>query len=336
MVIYSSFPDAADNAYAMFLHLRGASADLKHAWIVGAGFASGSKDLAGATLLPRDSLRALYAMARAEWVFHTHGIYRFARRRRGQTIVNLWHGMPLKAIGTYDPDVSRLPLGDVAIATSPMFQEIMARAFRMPRERVILCGQPRNDLTVRAAARSEPDIALWMPTYRLSIQGEIRRDSPLAPEAMMALLSEVEAHLEPGAAVVLKLHPMDALNSILDGRIGRIRVLRSMDSQEAVEELMARSRCLVSDYSSAAIDYITLGRPLGFFCPDRAKYTRGFIEGVEQPYFAAGTMLENARSLARFLSCPVPGGDLGSSLVTDRDDRAAERLWTHLKSVNPQ
>ena len=330
VAVYSSFPDAADNAHAMFLHLRACAPHLRHVWLVGAGFSAAAKDLAGAKLLRRDSLSAIFAVARAEWVFHTHGIYRFARRRRGQTIVNLWHGMPLKAIGTYDPGVSRLPLGDVAIATSPLFQKIIARAFRMPLDRVVVCGQPRNDLMARAAARVEPDLALWMPTYRQSIRGEIRQDSALTPQAMRDLVAEVEASLEPGVAVVLKLHPMDALNAMLDSTLGRISILRAGDPQASVEELMARSRCLVTDYSSAAIDYLTLGRPIGYYCPDRSGYSRGFVEGVEEPYFAAGTVLEGAAELARFFNRPVATGDRGSSLITNRDDRAAERLWSHL------
>lgn len=332
--VYSSFPDAADNAYAMFLHLRGSVPHLHHTWIVGAGFAAGSRDLGGATLLRRDSLRAIFAMARAEWVFHTHGIYRFARRRRGQTIVNLWHGMPLKAIGTYDPGVSRLPLGDVAIATSPLFKTIMARAFKLPEAQVVVCGQPRNDLMVRAAAAAVPDIALWMPTYRQSIRGEIRRDSSLPPEAMKELLMAVEARLDPAVTLILKLHPMDALNSMLDDRLGRIRILRSGDPQDSVEVLMARSRCLVTDYSSAAIDYLSLGRPLGFYCPDRAEYTRGFVDGVEQPYFASGIMLTDADALARFFNRPSSAADQGDVLMAERDDRAAARLWDYLQGVN--
>lgn len=330
--LFSSFPDAADNSHAMFLHLRDHAPELRFTWIVGSDFAAGSRDLDQARLLRRDSLQAVFAMARAEWVFHTHGIYRFARRRRGQTIVNLWHGMPLKVIGTYDPQVSRLPLGDVAIATSPLYRKIIARAFRMREDQVAVCGQPRNDLMVRAAARGTPDIALWMPTYRQSIQGEIREDSTLTPAAMIELLTQVEAALDPQASVVLKLHPMDALNAVLGDHVGRIRVLRSMDPQESVEELMARSSCLVTDYSSAAIDYLALGRPLGFFCPDRQDYSRGFIEGVEQPFYDAGADLRDAAALAAFLSRPFPAGDQGASLVTHRDDRAAERLWTFLRT----
>jgi len=330
--VFSSFPDAADNAYAMFLHLRQQAPELELIWIVGAGFVVGDKDLVGARLLRRDSLRALFAMARAEWVFHTHGIYRFARRRRGQSIVNLWHGMPLKAIGTYDPEVSRLPLGDVAIATSPLFRSIMAKAFAMSGDDVVVCGQPRNDLMVRAARDAAPDMALWMPTYRQSMRGEIRTDSPLAPEAMIALLRELDARLDPATTLVLKLHPMDALNALLDRSFGRITILRSGDPQEPVERLMARSRCLVTDYSSAAIDYLTLGRPIGYYCPDRADYSRGFVDGVEAPFFASGAILEDSEALAGFFNNPAPVSDQGSTLVSDRDDRAAERLWAALQA----
>lgn len=332
VALFTSFPDAADNSLAMFKYLQVKSDDLRFEWLVGTNPTIGiASELDGAVLRKRSRLRTIMAMATAQYVFHTHGIYRFARRRKGQTIVNLWHGMPLKTIGTYDSQEPRLPLGDVTIATSDLFRGIMAKAFRMDESDVLVVGQPRNDPLVRAARIAEADTVLWMPTYRSSNIGEIRLDSPFSTAAMSESLARIDAGLAgKGVKLVLKLHPMDVLNTELQDSFANIRILRRDQPQPPLPELMAASRCLITDYSSVAIDYAILGRPIGYFCPDRDAYERGFVPGVAEPFFAAGTMLPDPAALVEFAINPPEHGKPASDLVRDCDDRSCERLWEAL------
>lgn len=336
VAVFSSFPDGQDNSYAMFLYLRdGADAGLSGIaceWLVGNDFNPVVIDVAGARLLRRVSLSAIRATATAEYVFHTHGIYRFARKRGGQTIVNLWHGMPLKAIGAFDPQVRRLPLGDVAIATSDFFRRVIAKAFLMSETDVLVSGQPRNDLLVRSARQTEPDIILWMPTYRASNFGDVREDSPFNKNVMLDALRQIDAGLEGKAArLVLKLHPMDVLNAELTADFRNVQILRRTDPQPPLPELMASSRALITDYSSAAIDFAVLDRPLGYFCPDRDEYARGFVPDVADVFYAAGTMLDDIAELVAFILAPPAQVQPILQLVKDRDDRAAARIWASLQ-----
>ena len=332
VVLFTSYPDVADNSFAMFEYLRASGQGLRCEWLVGADFDAASRDLAGAKAHKRTSLSGIRATATAEYVFHTHGIYRFARKRRGQTIVNLWHGMPLKTIGTFDPNVRRLPIGDVAIATSVFFRKLIAQAFDMPETAVLVSGQPRNDLLVRSASLREPDIILWMPTYRASNVGDVRQDSLFNAAVMMQTLREIDAGLEgKGARLVLKLHPMDVLNVQLQGDFRNVQVLRQGDPQPPLPDLMASSRALITDYSSAAIDYAVLGRPLGYFCPDRADYVRGFVPGVADVFFSAGTVLDDVDRLVSFILDPPRKSPPTPNLVKDYDDGACERIWNAIK-----
>ena len=95
--------------------------------------------------------------------------------------------------------------------------------------------------------------------------------------------------------------------------------------------LMARSRRLITDYSSAAIDFAVLGRPIGFFCPDRDDYDRGFIPEVAAPFFAAGEELADVEALIAFVLDKAQPEQGETPLVQDRDDRSAERLWAALE-----
>lgn len=332
VAVFSSYPDLADNAFAMFQYLRGPTLGLSCEWLVCSDFDQAGRDLAGARLFKRISLSGIRATATAEYVFHTHGIYRFARKRRGQTIVNLWHGMPLKTIGAFDPAVRRLPLGDVAIATSDFFRSVIAEAFAMRPLDVLVSGQPRNDLLVEAAREREPDIILWMPTYRASNFGDVREDSPFNSAVMTQTLRQVDAGLEgKGARLVLKLHPMDVLNLQLPADFCNVTVLRSTDLQPPLPELMASSRALITDYSSAAIDFAVLARPLGFFCPDRTDYVRGFVPGVADVFYAAGTLLANVEELVSFVLDPPHSVPATPALVQHHDNQASARIWTSIK-----
>ena len=95
------------------------------------------------------SFKAFYYFAKAKFVFSTHGLYSFLELNQGLKLVNLWHGMPLKTIGSMDlqRDGSSPTKADYLIATSEFFQKIMAKSFNdLPIDRVLLTGQPRNDL----------------------------------------------------------------------------------------------------------------------------------------------------------------------------------------------
>lgn len=331
--VFVSFPNAADNPYAMFVHLRQHEPRMHFVWLVTHKFGPAIHGLAGARILPALSLLSLIALARAQFIFHSHGLFPFVRSRRGQTIVNLWHGMPLKVIGAYDPLSSRLPQTDAAIATSSFFRPIMARAFAIGEDRVLVTGQPRNDALVRIARATTPDRLLWMPTYRRSIRGAQREDSPFSAGQMIAALRRIDAALdENGPRLVLKLHGMDALNEELPDDFGHIDILRLGQAQEPLELLMARSLCLLTDYSSAAIDYAILRRPIGFYCPDQDDYMRGFVPGVADKYFGAGAMLASVDAVIDFLRNPPRNAPAAPDLVEDCDDRSAERLWQQIRT----
>ena len=70
----------------------------------------------------------------------------FVRAGDHQTIVELWHGMPIKAIGAFDgKSASEVPFMHYSVATSNFFADIVAKSFYIPRDRVLVTGLPRNE-----------------------------------------------------------------------------------------------------------------------------------------------------------------------------------------------
>ncbi|MFK1906594.1 CDP-glycerol glycerophosphotransferase family protein [Bacteroides fragilis] len=103
-------------------------------------------------------------------------------------LINLWHGMPLKRIGSMDPakhGVNKTK-AHYLIATSEIFRELMSKSFNnLDLSRVLLVGQPRNDLlfqktdffSKRNIQRTDYcSVGIWLPTFRTSIIGETRTD----------------------------------------------------------------------------------------------------------------------------------------------------------------
>ena len=82
--------------------------------------------------------------------------------------------------------------------------------------------------------------------------------------------------------LVLKLHPFQDRERIGRVQSDRIAVLdngRLADLGIQINQLLGHADALISDYSSAAVDYMLLDRPIGFTLDDVEEYarSRGFV-----------------------------------------------------------
>lgn len=306
-VCFISFPDVDDNALALFsVVLRdNRYAEQQLTWLVADVNSSserlatrfGSECLSHCRVVKKNSLIGLLGFLRARRVYFTHGHYRFVRAAKGGSkLINLWHGMPLKAIGCLDGKMrSDLQASHRVIASSEFFRPIMARAFDLPLKDVGVTGLPRCDslLLPTDAAMAYCDqvlngaakLVLWMPTYRISSVGEIRNDSGHTSEACidefirgMEALSAIAAQYE--CRILVKLHPMDFLNQVELPCFDSVIVLKA-DSKVlrtlGTYELLAVADGLITDVSSVCFDYIVTRRPILINTKLASRYTRGMV-----------------------------------------------------------
>lgn len=54
----------------------------------------------GPRYLKVESVRGWWAYLRSSTVLHTHGTYSLIKPAASKTVVNLWHGMPIKHLGS--------------------------------------------------------------------------------------------------------------------------------------------------------------------------------------------------------------------------------------------
>lgn len=269
----------------------------------------------GVTPVIRRGWAGYWATLRAGQIVVTHGlgdVNRFGIT--GARIVQLWHGAPLKRLHLDSPVTTavrgpapvrallrRMYLAgsreiDMYVAGSEVAAERLRSAFRVDPGKVRVLGDPRDDALARqasdpaaaAATRAEvirlldapetiasgAQLVLYAPTWR---DGEEDPAVPTPAEAaaIAATLERLDAHL------VIRPHPLgrgayEALRS------DRVHLLGS-DRLRDLTPALGAFDVVITDYSSTALDFALLGRPIVWFAPDLAHYTatRGLYEPLE-------------------------------------------------------
>jgi CDP-glycerol glycerophosphotransferase (TagB/SpsB family) len=322
---FVSGPDLADNTLALFEKL--VKSPLAHeyrlVWLVASAYDSENilhrefpnADLRNVSIVIKNSLRGMWSFLRCRYIFTTHGVYGFAHSGYHQTICNLWHGMPIKAIGAQDSKTrSDVMYMHYTIATSEYFADLIAKAFYLQRARVLVTGLPRNkwlffrEERYLAVKEGRVKLVVWLPTFRSSYMGEIREDSSAnSPDPLSAdTLAKLDDMLEGvGAMLVIKLHLMDSKNLQAWSSYRNIRIYTDPGFRAEglnLYKLLACSDALVTDYSSCAIDYLLLNKPIGLFAPDMSSYVRGFMPDVLKKVTAACHQLGSVEEFGAFVT----------------------------------
>lgn len=344
ILVFNSFPDYTDNSYAVYRYLmNNKKYKYKLIWIF--NDKTSICKYQEVTAYYKFSFKAFYYFAKAKFVFSTHGLYSFLELNQGLKLVNLWHGMPLKTIGSMDlqRDGSSPTKADYLIATSEFFQKIMAKSFNdLPIDRVLLTGQPRNDLLFEETLFFENygidikqfnSIGIWLPTYRQSIVGDIRKDGVYNENGISFLtmneLQKLDDFLQKSSSLlIVKLHPMDALQYVDFAHLKNLIIIKPKEFKEQLYPLLGKCDYLLTDYSSVWIDYCILKRPIGFVMNDIEEYkkSRGLtIENLDEKL--PGTIINTFDKLTSFIS-NLPEFDNKNVELYNKyfDNKASERL----------
>ncbi|WP_181243217.1 CDP-glycerol glycerophosphotransferase family protein [Glaciihabitans tibetensis] len=304
-----------EGALALFLHAREADPTLSMVWL-----ARDERDATEASSLdipsvPVTSWRGFWLTLRAEVLVVTHGfgdVNRFGTR--GGFIVQLWHGIPLKLIHLDSPATLRIPIFSSSRVlraalrrlyrgaargislfpvASPVAAERIRSAFALGADRVVVTGDPRDDVLSHATAAERAQrarallaerLATPLPAGRVLLFAPTWRDGAADPgiptDAQWAALG---AYLERTESVlVIRPHPLSV------GEYGagptsspRIRMLASA-AQPDVTPVLPAVDLLITDYSSIAYDFALTGGEMIYLAADVAAYTAS--RGLYEPY----------------------------------------------------
>lgn len=239
----------------------------------------------------------------------------YEHKREGQFFINTWHGYgPFKlAEGDVNKDAASRErytksngASDLFITASSFYTNIYRRSFYYQGE-VLECGAPRNDVFFHAndfgrkirkkyGIPQEKGIVLYAPTFR-SISGDTFEKYNLDWEH---ILESFRKRFGKEYVVVYKLHHyMHKLVSEKGLYEGAVEATFYPD----IQELLAASDIVITDYSSLMWDFSLQRRPVFLYQSDADEYTndRGFYAPVsEWPYPKAHSREELAEQILHF------------------------------------
>lgn len=230
------------------------------------------------------------------YCFYSFGFYPVKPAAR-QKVINLWHGMPLKAIGYLENGRSHYALNCFThiLITGECYAPVMKKAFGCKDGQIIRNGQPKSDVLYKPLRndlillkKSYCKIILWLPTFRSSTiipydneTSSISMDCMQGEERALESFGKLNQFLSDcRVLMILKTHPIQNLKRSCPELpvYSNIVYSKQLDIENEYE-LMKAADALLTDYSSAAFDYMLLDRPIGYIVDDfeEYKYKRGFV-----------------------------------------------------------
>lgn len=369
-VVFSSNPDFSDNAKSLFLYLQKTHPEYKYVWLVKQGFdierCKGFQNTETAFINASwhhgPSLKALKEIGTAHYLLFTHGSpVRYLKKKERQIVINLWHGCGYKEIQkTRKTYISVNPF-DYALVPGSVFIETKYKFWGCRKDQILTLGYPRYDLffqeSGKAAAfanslkNAEDDrIIIWMPTFRNTGTGLYPEENNteaydlplLASDAQLDSLNDYcAAH---SAVICIKRHPYQLEYSGEKRNYSNIRFISNedlVDRDIELYSLLKYTDALITDYSSVAIDYLLLNKPIAFSLDDYEHYksTRGFVFDSPLDYMP-GNHLFSFEDCMIFIQQISAGRD---EYQTDREKimpavhnvcgNYSERLWAWLEAL---
>ena len=218
--------------------------------------------------------------------------------KKTQVRVETWHGTPLKKIGG-DENTNSMAVKKkapkkkkdchtVRCAQSEYDRAIFMRIYNADEKAFLTCDLPRNDALLkytdseRATIKEklgvvgDKKVVLYMPTYR---EYAYDKDKKICLTPPMDLKKWQSALGDKYCLLVRAHYMVESAMGIVENAFVKV-----VSSYPYLNDLYAVADILISDYSSAFIDYSILKRPMLCFAYDKEEYEqkRGLYIDLEK------------------------------------------------------
>lgn len=236
-----------------------------------------------------------------------------AIKRKGQVMLQTWHGTALKRLGhdVRGGDHSRLVSlirpntykaavrdFDYFISGSRFMTEVYHRALEYPKK-IDEIGMPRNDVFFQENPELTKKVRQWI---RVGENVRLMLYTPtFRPDFSFTYydvdLSAIKAYFEKKTnekyAVLIRLHPrMMSKAAEIDAFWGKGNVY-NVTLYPDILDLLYAADVLVTDYSSTMFDFMLTMKPVILYTPDKATYNRGFYFDIDDlPFMVANSNAE--------------------------------------------
>lgn len=226
-------------------------------------------------------------------------------KKPGQTLIMLWHGTPLKKLGSdknyrcnHSDGIKQRDFinADYILCPNRFTQRHLLEAYRvnnLATGKVALSGYPRTGTLLNTSTEKKEHLEkllaphgetlyAYMPTWKDYLEiGEVLAES-------VKLLDCLDRGLDDREILYVNLHHKVG-NSIDYSKYQHIRPFpASVDSYE----LLSVTEGLITDYSSIFFDYLATRKQIVLYCPDVERYQSGrgtYLDLLSLPFDKAFT-----------------------------------------------
>lgn len=265
--------------------------------------------------LRKPSLRKSIQLCTAKYILTCNNI--IGSFQEGQTTIYLSHG-PVSLKSVKGKALLPINLTNVLMPSTfltPILKDIYGLEGNKNTKTVIL-GYPSHDLLYKKSnelkkitTRNFSKVILWMPTFR-KLKNSSRNDSSVSSNLGIPLFKSQkeleklnESLLINNALLLVKIHPMQDLSDFMAKGCSNIIFLTGADVRNLKVDnyrLMANVDALISDYSSAAYDFLHCDKPIAYTMDDENDYKLDFI--VDDPKeLIAGKVIYNLNDFQEFI-----------------------------------
>lgn len=333
VIVFRSMPDFSDNARALAEYMveKGYNKKYKIFFDVSKRKKNEIRNgeitcISSRARYGRFKLSSIHRLFTAGYLMSTHEMIIVKQEaRESQLLVRLWHGCGYKDRSQQDGKVKNF---DVALVPGKLFVKPKAYFWNVDEKCILPLGYPRYDwLRMKDPAaqvllesfkkNQDSKIVLWMPTFRIDKRGKCTESNSITQFPLMDHNSKWKdldrLCIESNIVLIVKLHPFQTEYEIPFDHFSNIK---KMDNQVfentdiPMYKFVALTDALITDYSSIAIDYLIVNRPIAFALDDYEEYknTRGFV--FEDPrVYMPGHHLYKFEDLKAFLLDIARGND---------------------------
>lgn len=245
-------------------------------------------DLRGLSKLSK--IKLYWAVSNASLIIATHG---FQKIQRKQKLLNLWHGIPLKAMNFMEEKLSDYSyFNDDYLVTNSKFDSVLlASCMAVPFQKHIILGSPRLDFFYEHVSKScfnmdkFSKVIFYLPTFRSGFQG---RTEGFFTGNLFNLeefnFESFDLFLKKRNILLLtKYHQneLGELNLDSDKHSNIINISDDLLISHDIDlyEILPSVDLLVTDYSSVFFDFLHSDKPIIFSVSDLHDYKkdRGFL-----------------------------------------------------------
>jgi len=328
VIVFDSRPDYTDNCRALSDYLLENNYADKYDiyWIVG-----DAKKYRNS--FPKDKvvfienkgvarLKNLKLFVSAKFIFSTHVLpYYREKHNSKQHFILLNHGCGYK-----DRDLNHkkrkldVPQFDKGLVAGPLYKKVFSYYWNSPENKILSIGFPRYDWLKKKDDKAKnmyekirgnnQKMIMWMPTFRVDKYGQRNDTNNLILFPLLhsqAEWKEIDEFCKSNhVLLVIKLHIYQKDYDIDWGSFTNIKQITNDEFEKnnvQMYSFLATTDALISDYSSVAVDYLLVDKPIAFALDDFNLYNsaRGFVFDNPLDYMP-GYHLYNIDDLKAFIS----------------------------------